>query len=203
MSNTMTVESQPRNNAVALSTPAELDVVQLVKDVASRKFHGAENAHSYVTRKGKTDLFSGVWAAYRSAKGIMKFDEQLKPTQATAAQAAEINEAINAFWLSVNRDFMAFGEMKSSKRGGINGKLNGEGDADLYQTWTMTRKQDAQGLKERLFFAQQMKHKASKRFDAMRENVNGKFDRSQIAEQNKVLCLWEAEVSKLEKMVAK
>jgi hypothetical protein len=193
-----TLETLPANNQAALSTPETLDLTALVKQVASRKVKGGiANAHSYVCKKGKVDLFSGVWAAYRSAKGIPKFDEHLKPTLATASEQAEINKAIESFWRQVNQEFMTFGEHHSSRRGGISGKLRDDGTAETWQSWKMERRQSAQDAKEKLFFAQQMLHRAKRRMDSMLDS--GRYDYDQQAEQTKIINGWKAEVEKLSK----
>lgn len=196
---TKTLETLPRNNQAALSTPASLDIVALVKQVASRKAQGAKDGHSFVAKKGKTDLFSGVWAAYRSARGIPKFDENLKPTLASVTEAAEINQAIADFWRLNAEEFLTFGEQHSSRKGGIAGKVNDDGTTQTWQSWRMERRKKATDNKEKHFFNVTMLERAKKRMDSMLDG--GKYDRDQLAEQSKVVIAWETARNESAKLV--
>lgn len=180
-----TAESTPKSNEAAMSTPAEIDLVLLVAQVAKRK---ASIGESFSGRKGKSSLFSGVCAAFRSAKGLPKFDDDGKPAQLADCHVADINAAITEFWQSKLNDLGSFGTVVSYRKNYVVAKVADDGKVSIKYGAKMTAErrcgENTKGtpLGEYHLGALERKLAAEKRMDYMLDNLD-KYDRDELARQ--------------------
>jgi len=196
---THTLETQPPSAKAAMTFHNSFDLGATVKMCAKRKLGNAtaDDAHNYSANKGKGNLFGAVWAIYRDAKGIPKFQDDARkiPTMATAAQCDEINQAINAFWKDNAKDFFNWGTQVKDSKGNIFGKLSADGGrAEMGQRWTLVRQKSAKDEKEALWFAQRNLDAAKKRLATVTTNAKGVYNRTHMDAARRNVEQWEIEV---------
>ena len=180
-----TAMSTSKANEAAMSTPAEIDLVLLVGQVAKRK---ASIGESFSGRKGKSSLFSGVCSAFRSAMGLPKFNDEGKPAQLADCHVADINSAIVEFWQTKANDFMSFGQVVSYRKNYVVAKVDDTGTVRLKYGAKMTAERKCgenttgTALGEYHLAALDRLSAAHKRMDYMLDNLD-KFDRDELARQ--------------------
>lgn len=177
--------NSPKSNEAALSTPAEIDLVLLVSQVAKRK---ASIGESFSGKKGKSSLFSGVCSAYRSAMGLPKFTEDGKPAQLADVHVTKINEAITEFWQSKLNDLGSFGRVVSYRKNYVVAKVGEDGTVRIKYGAKMTSERkcgentNGTALGEYHLGALERLGAARKRLDYMLDNMD-KFDRDEMSHQ--------------------
>jgi polyhydroxyalkanoate synthesis regulator phasin len=174
-----TLESQPKSNQAAISTPAEINLVTLVETVAKRK---STDGVSFTGKKGKQTLFSAVCSAYRSMRGLPKFTDDGKPMKLTDSVCAELQAAIATFWTSKANEIVGYGEIVSYRKDVAAMKLTDKGEAKLHLTATLRAKRQCADLSEHHRTAKILLDKAKKKMDYMLDNA-GDYSRDDMEEQ--------------------
>lgn len=176
---TSTLESQPKSNQAALSTPKEIDLVSLASEVAQRK---SKDGLSFNGKKGKQSLFTGVCSAFRSLMGRSKLDDAGRVIPLPQDEVIAIEKAIATMWERKAVSLVNYGEVISYRKDVSASKIGKNGEAQLYLTATMKAKRYCADLSEWHRVAKLQLDKAKKRMDYMLDNA-GKFDRDAFTSQ--------------------
>lgn len=171
--NTQTLETMPPNARQALSTPNEIDLSVIVTQVASRK---SKDGVTFAGKKGKASLFSGVCAAYRSARGLPRLNDDGTPAKLADSICNEITDAIARFWQAKGNEIVNYGVVTSFRKDVSACKINDKGEAELFLTATLKAKRECGDTSELNRTAKLQLDKAEKRMDYMLDNA-GKFER--------------------------
>jgi hypothetical protein len=117
---TKTLETQAPENKAALSTPAELDLRQMIIMLSKRKMdeHGKEIIS---TKRGKQSLFSATCAWYKSLRGMSK------ETHVSIEVETEIREHINSILTDKFTKMLGEYETFTVMTGGLTAKVGKEG----------------------------------------------------------------------------
>lgn len=177
--NTQTLESMPQNATLAISTPADIDLVELVKVCAKRK---SKDGQSFTGKKGKASLFSAVCSMYRSERGLPKLNEDGSPARLADSVVQDIEKAIETFWARMAASLVSYGEVVSYHKDVSAVKLNDKGEAIPYLTATMKAKRQCADISEWHRTANLLLAKAQKRMDYMLDNA-GDYSRDEFDEQ--------------------
>lgn len=189
MNTTKTLETMPANNSAALSTPAELDLVAMVKQCATRKANFGE---SFSSKRGKASLFSACCAFYRSAKNLPKFDADGKPVRLPDNIVAEIEAAISLFWKQQAEDILGFGKIVSYRKGYAIVKVDDDGRVHAKKGAMLKAEKECEDVSDYHRTVGEKLRVAKKRLDYMLDNA-GKFERDEMANQKwQIECLEQA-----------
>lgn len=188
-SNTITLESKPLSDIVAVSTPKHIDVGQLVYDCASvksaigRKFQG---------RKGKQSLFGLVCDELRSMLGL-SMDQSLD-----SDNIKSIKVAIAQFWSARAEQLLQFGEVTSASYDLPLLKLNDAANAaDLHINASIKARRDAKDISENILMTSHALGSAKKRLASLAEQ-GSKCDPTVYRQQIKLVELGEKRLAQLQ-----
>lgn len=185
-----TLETLPRNADAAVSTPTEIDLVVLVSECAKRK---AKLGESFQGKKGKQSLFALACAAYRSLRGLPKFDDDGKPCQLPDSIANSIREAVASFWATKANEILSYGEIVSYRTDITKATVTDDGKVKLHLEAVLKAKRNPKDAAEFRLHCSFAHKQAQKRMDYMLDNL-AKFDRDELnAQRRKVECLEKAE----------
>lgn len=92
---TKTLESQSKSNTVAVSTPHELNYVDIVRSCAKRK---VDNGAQFSSTKGKTSLLIACIKSAKSQLGIGDKDDNGKFIELPSEIFQNVKKAVESFW---------------------------------------------------------------------------------------------------------
>lgn len=180
------------NNAtnLAVSTPKEIDLVEMVKNCAFRKSNIGE---TLVGNKGKRNLFSAVCADYKSLRSIAK------DTRLDDETVGKINEAIKSFWSRQAQRILDYGEVVSASFDKPSAEFTEDGKrvTNVHLNAKLHSRKELCDSRERKLNVLFMLTQARKRMDNMLGEV-GKHTREAMAAQALRIAALETEHARLE-----
>lgn len=102
-SDTTTLETQPLNAQIAISTPHELDYAGIVMTHAKRK---SSNGQTITTNKGKVSLLTACIDSVRSQLGIAEYDDEGGKTRIGSEHVECLKSAIDSLINSTSNDIL-------------------------------------------------------------------------------------------------
>lgn len=201
---------EPKSNRAAVSTPKEIDFVQLVKEVVLIQTKNAVGTTRMVSNKGKQHVFALCCKAVVSHRGLAPVERLengrvvMVPARLDDADVAAIKQALNDVWLTALREFLVFGGDTSTSNIRIvknqpvtrmilpenstvtdkDGNRMHDLDVALKLQAVVTRKPN--NTQEAIFVATMGQERAEKRLTSM-EATPGKYDRDALNEQKKLI----------------
>jgi hypothetical protein len=178
------------NNAtkLSISTPSEMDLVLLVREVAETK------STCGVTLRGKhgdQSLFSGVCKSVKSRLGIAK--EERLPEET----ANKVNEAIAIFWRQQLEKVIGYGEVQTVTFDKPSAEYDDAGNvSDIKKNARVHVSASVPDSKERKFFTLTLLNSAKKRLVMMKDRPSV-YDRDDYAKQENKIAALEKELVRL------
>jgi hypothetical protein len=191
---TQTIEAQPKNNTVAISTPSELNFYDTVLRNAHRK---AQNGSQFSSTKGKTSLLLCVIDDVRSQLGIAKFDEDNHRTNLPDDIFAQCKKAVESFWHTEATSLVEraiANDAKITVRSGVLMSRKGKADKIVRSKTDRFTSVYAPKASEHKFCDMVGLTAAKSRLDAMLDNV-GKWSREELDSQRKWIETLEIAIS--------
>lgn len=186
---TQTLESQPLNAKVAISTPQAIDYAEVVRKCAQRK---ADNGAQFTSTKGKATLQVAVNNTLYSLLGIAKHDANNNVVQLPDDVFAKAKAAVNAFWHNEARDIVQAAIDNDAKinvrRGVLMTRISAKGELVRSKTDKITAVYAPKAHEVKLCDTFGLTA-AKQRMDTMLDNV-GKYSREELqAQRNKIALL--------------
>ncbi len=182
--NTATIESQPKSNTQALSSPSEPNLPAIVLGVAKRK---TTIGQTFSSKKGKASLFSGVCAFLKSELGMGKTEHL------NSEWTGKVESAIAEFWKTQANVVLSYGSIKSATFDKPSVKFQTNEKGELQASVELNAKihatRNCKDNAETKLMSTELLRRAKKRMDYMLDNLD-KFERSDMDEQRlKVIAL--------------
>ena len=195
---TITLETKPKSDVVAMSTASQLDYMAIVKSNASRK---SSNGFTMATNKGKVSLLTACIDEVRSLLGFDKVNAEGEKTRIPVEHVEKLKEAINLLLSSelqaMVNDAQAIGANIRTRRNYLAPKFNddkGQFTVDLKSSWTSAKEQamNSGNYKMGITIALENAKKREKQLLS-----SGKYTEEQLAKTRRAIRIASAQLEKL------
>lgn len=138
-------QSTPESKA-AVSTPATIDYVQIVKNTARTK---GKIGQSYTGKKGKHTLFATACGAVRSQLGLPRFNDDGTHARLPDEYADRVHEAVELFWRGCADELLSFGTVVSYRKNIPHVKEDADGFLVSFSATMKAVRKPVNGIEER------------------------------------------------------